>query len=189
MISSLAVTPFDAVLAAILVMAVGYGLWKGFVRMALGVAGLVLTVTLALRLAGRGPEWFRGALGSARLAEAAAFLLVLFAGLLATGIVVFLAHRLVGAAQLGWLDRLAGGIVGGAGAAVVLAALFVSLSVFVPRLAPVSRGSLLAPGLWRVADLAALVLPPSMAAEYHALRRSTGPIPLAPPSGRKGERS
>ncbi len=189
MISSVAVTPFDAVLAAILIMAVGYGLWKGFVRMALGVAGLVVTVTFALRLAGHGPEWFRGVLGSERLAEAGAFLVVLLVGLLVTGVVVYLAHRLVGAAQIGWLDRLAGGIVGGAGAAIVLAALFVTLSVFVPQFAPASRGSLLAPSLWRVADLAAQVLPPSMAAEYRALRRSAGsPAPSAP-VGEKGKRS
>jgi membrane protein required for colicin V production len=183
------VTPLDAVLAAILVMALGYGLWKGFVRMALGVAGAVVTTTLALRFAGQGPGWFRGVLASREVAQAAAFALVFALGMIATALVAWAAHRLVSAAQAGWLDRLAGGAVGFVGAAFLLAALFVTISVFVPGLAPASRGSAIAPYLWRVADLTALVLPPSMAADYHALRGAAEPPPAAPASPAKGKRS
>lgn len=189
MISSLAVTPLDAVLAAILVMALGYGVWKGFVRMALGVAGAVATTSLALRYAGQGPDWFRGYFGSRGVAQAAAFALVFALGMIVTALVAWAAHRLVGAAQVGWLDRLAGGLAGLAGAAFLLAALFVALSVFVPGLAPSARGSALAPFLWRVADLTALALPPSMAAEYHARRSTVDPPPPAPDPPAKGKRS
>ena len=189
MISSPAVTPLDAVLAAILVMALGYGLWKGFVRMALGVAGVVVTATLALRFAGEGPNWFRGILASRAAAQAAAFAVVFLLGTIATALVAWVAHRLVSAAQIGWLDRLAGGTVSVLGAAFLLAALFVTISVFVPGLAPVSRGSALAPYLWRVADLTALVLPPSMAADYHALRGAADLSPAAPAPPAKGKRS
>ena len=189
MISSPAVTPLDAVIAAILVMALGYGLWKGFVRMALGVAGAVVTATLALRYAGQGPSWFRGVFASREVAQAAAFALVFALGMIATALVAWLAHRLVSAAQAGWLDRLAGGAVGVLGAAFLLAALFVTMSVFVPGLAPVSRGSALAPFLWRVADLTALVLPPAMAADYHALRGAADPPPAVPDPPAKGKRS
>ncbi len=189
MISSPAVTPLDAVLAAILVMALGYGLWKGFVRMALGTAGAVVTTTLALRWAGDGPRWFRGVLESRELAQAAAFALVFALGMLATALVAWAAHRLVGAAQAGWLDRLAGGAGGLLGAGFLMAALFVTLSVFVPGLAPVSRGSAIAPVLWRVADLTALVLPPPLAAQYHALRGAAEPPPPVPVPPAKGKRS
>lgn len=189
MISSPAVTPLDAVIAAILVMALGYGLWKGFVRMALGVAGTVVTASLALRFAGQGPAWFQGIFASREVARAAAFGLVFLLGMIATALVAWLAHRLVGAAQAGWLDRLAGGAVGLLGAAFLVAALFVSLSVFVPTLAPVARGSALAPYVWRVADLTALVLPPPLAADYHALRGSAAPAPAPPAPTAKGKRS
>jgi membrane protein required for colicin V production len=187
------VTPLDAVIAAILVMALAYGLWKGFVRMALGVAGVVVTVTLALRFSGQGSSWFRGVFASSRVAQAAAFALVFCLGMLATALVAWLAHRLVSAAQAGWLDRLAGGAVGLLGAAFLVAALFVMLSVFVPGLAPASRGSALAPYLWRVADLTALVLPPPLAADYHALRGAAAAPPdprtPAPAPAARGKRS
>ncbi|MCU0253241.1 MAG: CvpA family protein [Acidobacteria bacterium] len=182
-------TPLDAVLVAILVMALGCGLWKGFVRMALGTAGVVVSTTLAMHWAGLGPQWFRGIIGSREVARGAAFALVFALGMLATALVTWGAHRLLRAAHVGWLDRLAGGAVGLLGAAFVLAALFVGLSVFVPGLVPAARGSAIAPFLWRVADLTALILPPPLAAEYHTLRGATGPAPATPVPPAKGGRS
>lgn len=160
----------DVVIALLLATCTLYGVIRGFVRLAIGLAGLVASLALALRLAERGPSWFAGVFQAESASRFAAFLAVLVAGLVATALLSWAAFRLVRAAQVGWMDRLAGGLVGFGGALLVVCALLVGLTTFMPAGSTFLSNSRLLPYVIGAADLAATILPPRMAEEYR-LRR------------------
>ena len=160
----------DIVLAVLLALTTVYGLWKGFVRIAFGVAGLAVSLAAALRLAARGPSWFEGVFRSDQLARVLAFALVLAAGLLATAVLAFLARRLVKSAEIGWIDRLIGALVGVGGGCLAVSGLLVGLTAFLPPGSTVLGESALAPYALVVSDLAARILPPDLARLYQERR-------------------
>ncbi|MBP7147339.1 MAG: CvpA family protein [Acidobacteria bacterium] len=160
----------DIVLGVLFAAAALYGLFKGLVRIGIGVAGLAITLALALRFAGTLSESFAGVFASPQVARAAAFVAIVVVGLLLTALVAWLARKLVAGAQIGWLDRLAGGVVALAGAMLFAGAMLVALTLFVG--APAVERSYVAAVTMRVADAAALVLPSPMADTYHERRHA-----------------
>lgn len=170
---------FDLLIAALLAIAATYGLLRGFVRIAIGVAGLAVSLLLALRWADFGPGWFDGLLASAQASRLAAFFIVLIGGLIATAVLGWLAIKLIRAAQLGWIDRLIGAGVGLFGAALLSCAITVALTTFLPPGTRMLAESRMLPVALHLADVAAVVLPPQMAEQYRerrdALRESFEP--------------
>ncbi|MDQ7007319.1 MAG: CvpA family protein [Acidobacteriota bacterium] len=162
----------DIGMAVILAVCSVYGLWKGFVRIAIGMAGLGVSLALALRLAARGPQWFAGVFASGQIARVVAFVLVLVCGLLLTGLAAWLARKLVASAELGWVDRLVGATVGLAGGCLGICGLLVGLTAFLPPGSAVLGESVLLPYAITVSDLAARILPPDVARLYYERRRA-----------------
>lgn len=171
-------SPFDIVLAVILGVALVYGLWRGFVRISIGLAGLAISLALALRLAGSGPQWFKGVFASPQLARLAAFALILAAGLLVTALVARGVRKLVAAAELSWIDRLLGGAIGLLGGSLLISGALIGLTVFFPGTPEIVARSRIAGYAIRVADIGANILPASMADIY---RQRRGQLPSAPP--------
>lgn len=162
----------DIVIVIVLLGSVAYGIWKGFVRIAVGVAGLLLSLAVSLRLAEQGPVWFPEVFKSDHLARAAAFLSVLLLGLLFTAMIAWLAFRLVQAAQIGWVDRLIGGSIGLAGGMLVVAAALVGMVSFLPAGSSVIKHSTSVHAVLTIVDAAANILPPKMAETYKERRRA-----------------
>lgn len=165
MISSL-----DIVVLVLLVASTAFGAFRGFVRIAVGLAGLALSLAAALRLAERGPTWFPEVFKSDHVARLVAFVLVLVIGLVVTAVAAWLAFRLVQAAEIGWVDRVVGGGFGLAGGILVVAGLLVGLVSFLPPGTDVLRHSLTVHRVMSVVDAAASILPPRMADAYRERR-------------------
>jgi len=176
MLSSPPMSALDIVIAALVAICSVFGLVRGFVRIAIGVAGLLVSLALSLRFAAKGTEWFGGVISSPELARLAAFVLLLLAGLVATGIVGWIVWRVVRAAHIDWIDRLAGGFVGFLGATFITCGLLVALTTFLPSGSPFLTSSRLVPIAIRIADIAATVLPPEMAETYRERRRALEPL-------------
>ncbi len=156
----------DIILAVILSVSTIYGLLKGFVRISIGVAGLSVSLALALRMATSGPSWFEGVFANEQLSWLAAFIAVLVGGLVATAAMAWLAWKVVKAAQIGWLDRCAGGLVGLGGSVLAIAGMLVALTTFAPSTADLMRSSTLLPWIVGAADVAASILPEEAAKIY-----------------------
>jgi membrane protein required for colicin V production len=161
----------DVTIVSVLVICAGFGLWKGFVRIAVGLGGLGVSLALALRLSGAGPRWLDGVFASEEISQAAAFVGILVAGLLATSLVAWLATRLVRSAEIGWLDRLLGGGVATVGAALLLCGLMVGVTAFVPAAGAWGAGSKLMPVVFAVSDQAARILPDDLEEVYRSRRK------------------
>lgn len=173
----------DIVIAIVFLGCILYGVIRGFVRIAIGIAGLAATLAIAFRLAERGPEWFGGVFSAPGAARFAAFLAVLAAGLLLTAIASWLARRVLEAASLDWIDRVAGATVGIVGALLLVCAMLVGLTVFLPAGSTLLTGSRLVPIVMGVTDATATILPPQMAEVYRerrdALRKRLPEAPRA----------
>jgi membrane protein required for colicin V production len=162
----------DIAILVLLAATTAFGVWKGFVRIAIGVAGLLISLALSLRLAEQGPVWFPQIFRHDHLARAAAFGLVLVLGLIATSLIGWLTFRLLQAAELGWLDRCVGGGVGLIGGVLTTAGLAVGLVSLLPPGSGSIKHSRCVHAALKVVDAAAVILPPQMSAAYKERRRA-----------------
>ena len=166
-----ALTPLDWVFAAILLVSLLLGAWRGLVYETASLLGWIAAFVLAYWL---GPEvggWLPMGGASAPLRHAAGFALVFIAVAFGGGFVAWLARRLVGKLGLRPVDRMLGAVFGLLRGAIVLLGLAV-----VVQLTP-----LRSEGWWRQAQATPLLL------ETLALLRPALPPELGqylPQSGR-----
>lgn len=159
----------DILLVVVIAAAILYGLVRGFVHIALGVAGFGFGLAAALRIAARGPGLFPAlAPNTARLAV---FALVMLVALVLTAIAVRLGGALVRAAGISWMDRVAGSVIGLGGGMLVTLGLLLALATFLPAGSKVLRESRALPVALGAIDLAATILPPGLAEAYNEQRR------------------
>jgi len=98
------------------------GLWRGAIKAAFGIAGLIGGIALA----GHYYQPFANILssGGATWAKIAAYAIIVIATLVVAGIIGWLVAKLVHITMLGWVDRLVGFILGaGIGSMLCAAAL------------------------------------------------------------------
>ncbi len=118
------------------------GLWRGAIRTAFGIAGLVLGIILAGRYYGSlaallspdGASW----------AGIAAYAIILIATMIIAGVIGWIVAKLVHITLLGWLDRLVGGILGVGIALLLVAAMLAIVSKYLPGAVETISQSLLA---------------------------------------------
>lgn len=157
---------FDIAVIAITVCFVILGLFKGFVRLAIGIASLVVAFLLASRFEPVVAERLMGLRMSQGPARFVAYLAIFLATMIVGGVVAWLLRKILQAAFLGWADRLAGGVMG------LVAAALASAFVLYPVVAYSDRGeqllghSKLAPYVAVVADVVNLGAPKDLGERY-----------------------
>lgn len=174
---------FDIVVVALAAAGLLWGAAKGIVRIAIMSAALVAAFLLA--------SWFHRDLATVLFPTGAslvvlrvgAYIAILVAALAAGALLAWLARKMVKAARLGFADRLAGAALGVAAAFVAAAFLLMPIVAYVGGGRWV-RSSTLAPYVSVLSDVAARVVPVTLARDYRyyvlELRRNwAGP----PPSG------
>lgn len=158
---------FDIVLLVLACALVVVGMVKGLVRILIGLAALVAAFGLAARyhrpLADR--------LGGLEIGEEPlkllAYVMIFLGVMLAGAVVAFLLRRLVKAAMLSWADRLAGAALGLVAAMLAAALLILPLVAYSPYSERILGGSVLAPYVTVVADLANALVPEDLSRRYN----------------------
>jgi membrane protein required for colicin V production len=161
------VNTFDIVLLVLACGLVVIGMFKGLVRILIGLAALVFAFALAARyhrpLAER--------LGALDFGDDPTMLLsyvLIFIGvMLAGGLIAYLLRKLIKAAMLSWADRLAGAALGLVVAMLTAALLILPVVAYSPWGGSVLRGSVLAPYVTVVADLANRLAPADLSERYN----------------------
>ena len=133
------------------------GLWRGAIRTAFGIAGLVLGIVLAGRYYGP----FAAVLspGGASWAGIAAYAIILIATMIVAGVIGWIVAKLVDVTLLGWLDRLIGGILGVGIGLFFVAAVLAIVSRYLPGSVDTISGSALARFLMAKFPLLLALLP------------------------------
>jgi membrane protein required for colicin V production len=155
----------DFVLGALLAVLLLLGLFKGLARILIGIGALIASFLLASllhqNLAPHLP-WIE----SEPLRRLAAYLLILVGTLVAGAIAGWLARRLLKAAMLGWADRLGGAALGLVAALLVAALVILPVLAYAPAGERALQGSVLAPYVTSVADLATRLVPDDLSRRY-----------------------
>jgi membrane protein required for colicin V production len=102
----------DIVLLAIVAFSGVMGIYWGFIRQVLSIAGLLAGVALAGRYGGRVADWLSSYIASETFTQLLGFVLVLIAVSAVASLLATLIRRFVGLLFLGWLDHVIGGILG-----------------------------------------------------------------------------
>lgn len=160
------VSALDILLALFALLLVVVGFWKGLARTFFGIVGLLAAFLVASRFSDRAAGWFAftGWSSEARLLIGYIALFILVG--CAAELLGWLVRKLLSAAQLGWVDRLAGGALGLVAAVLTTALLVLPLIAYAPGGAAALDRSTLAPYVVAVADLAAHLVPADLAARY-----------------------
>lgn len=116
-------TPVDWTIAAIAGFSIGLGLWRGFMREVLSLAGWIAGLWLALLHAVPLGERFPFDLPWPAARTALAALLIVIGCLVAAALVAMAVKRLLSAVSLSGTDRLLGAMFGAARAALLLVVL------------------------------------------------------------------
>jgi len=102
----------DLVLAAIIAISVGTGIWKGFFRLSIGLAATVISILLACWFYGLAASFYTPYLKQTSLANFLGFITILVGVQLLGLLLAKILSMAMKTAGLGWLDRLLGGVFG-----------------------------------------------------------------------------
>ena len=119
-------SPLDIAIIAVLVLSIGWGILRGFVREFLSLAGWVLAFLAANAVAAQLGELLPASWARAEVRVLIAFVLVFVLVLSATTLVAMLVSKLFKKAGLGGVDRTLGGIFGLARGVLILIAVTVA---------------------------------------------------------------
>jgi membrane protein required for colicin V production len=157
---------FDVVFLGAAIACAAYGLVRGFSRIAIGIASLVVAFLLASWFRDPVAGWLRGMGVRAPASDLTAYVAIFLLTMLVGGAVAWAVRKVLKAALLSWADRLAGGALGVTAA--ILAGAFVihPLAASSPWGRDLLSGSALAPYASVVADLANFATPERSAASY-----------------------
>ena len=157
---------FDIVLLVLACVLVLVGMVKGLVRILIGIAALVFAFALAARYHQPLADRMGGMEIGAEPAMLISWVLIFIGVMLAGGVIAFLVRRLLKAAMLSWADRLAGAALGLVAATLAAGLLVLPVIAYSPGGERVLRGSVLAPYVTVVADLATNLVPDDLSERY-----------------------
>jgi membrane protein required for colicin V production len=152
----------DIAIVAVLALSMAWGIWRGFVREILSLAGWVLAFLAANAVAAPLGDALPASLARAELRVLIAFVVVFVFALSATTLAAMLLSRLFKAAGLGGVDRTLGGLFGLARGVVILLACTIAAGLTALPRQPLWKASLGAGMLTRTAVQLRPWLPPRL---------------------------
>lgn len=158
--------PFDVVLVVLAGALLVVGLYKGLVRILVGIAAFLLALSLAALFHVELARRFTDGEPPGAVAGLVAYVCIFLAVMLAGGLVALLLRRLMKAAMLGWADRLGGAALGLLAAVLFAALILMPLVAYLPGTGDVLGGSLLAPYVIAVADGIENLMPADFTERY-----------------------
>ena len=156
-------TWLDIAVVGVLAVSVAWGIWRGFIREVISLAGWVLAFLAANAVAGPLGDALPTSLSSPEVRVLAAFLIVFIFTLSLATLAGMLFSKLLKAAGLGGLDRTLGGMFGLARGVVILLALTVAAGLTAAPRHPLWKESVGAGMLMRTVLQLKPWLPPRLA--------------------------
>jgi membrane protein required for colicin V production len=163
----------DTLLIIVILLCGILGIYWGFIRQVLSVAGLIAGLVLASRYGERVGDWLSSFITNNTVVQALGFLLVLIAVSATVSLLATLLRRFVGLLFLGWLDHLIGGVLGLIQGMLLCTVILLVAAVFPTEIfANALADSRVAPQLVRVVGSVVLIFLP---APFHlAVQRLLG---------------
>ncbi len=156
---------FDVIVLGVVGISTLLGLWKGLVRQVVGLAGLVGGYVMAVKFYGPFAAKFLTGFRPAT-ASVISFLAIFVACIIAASIIGWIAEKLMGTTGLGFLNRVGGGILGGAKGCLIISVAVMMLIAFLPPNSTVFKDSGTMKYIRPVADIVSRFAPQSIKTRY-----------------------
>ncbi len=149
---------FDVIVVVILAYSLLRGLFRGLLKEAASVAGVLGGFFLAYGFYATVAGYLTGLVSNPAYRNILAFLAIFCLVVIAVNVVAVIVKYLMRIVFLGWLDRLGGFVFGAAKGVLIVSVIFLALTAFLPKGTPLIRDSATAPFVAVVAEnLAALI--------------------------------
>lgn len=149
---------FDILVGVILAYSLFRGLFRGLVKEASSIIGVLGGFFAAYSFYGLLAGYLSGVVSNPAYRNLLAFLIIFCAVVVLVNVLAIIIKYLLRIVFLGWLDRLGGVVFGFIKGALIVAVLFLALTAFLPKGTPLIKDSLTAPYVSLVSErLASLV--------------------------------
>jgi membrane protein required for colicin V production len=160
----------DVGLVVIVAAFIVYGAVKGVVRLALGSVAVAVGLFLGCWYNAPVAAMMAGYIQSEPVRRLAALGLIFLTTLAAFAVLVWFITKTLESANLRWVDRLSGALVGIAIASLLAAALLVPLTAFLPADSTLVGGSALSPYVLKISSFVKALVPAEVKEKYEAAR-------------------
>lgn len=156
----------DIVIAVTVGFCLVRGIFRGIVMELTSIAGVFVGFYGAYYLYSPVTNLISHVVADKPYLNAVSFLLTFVLLFLAVGLIGFLLKNLLKALELGWADRILGGVFGFFKAVLIVTLLLVPLTTFLPKDALLIRHSFLAPHVMTISEKMVLLVPKEMKEKF-----------------------
>ena len=158
--------PFDILIVVILGYCLVRGLFRGLVKELSSIIGVLGGFYAAYSYYTVVAQWLSRLISNTAYLHILSFLIIFCFVLIIINILGIIIKYLLDIAFLGWVDRIFGVIFGFSKGVLIVSILFIILTTFLPKGAPVIKDSLLAPQVIWVSESMAKVISKEMKQEF-----------------------
>ena len=158
--------PFDILIIVILGYCLVRGLFRGLVKEISSIIGVLGGFYAAYSYYTLVAKWLSRVIANTSYLHILSFLIIFCFVLIIINILGIIIKYLLDIAFLGWVDRIFGVIFGFSKGVLIVSILFIILTTFLPKGAPIIKNSLLAPHVIWVSESMAKVISKEMKQEF-----------------------
>ena len=158
--------PFDILIIVILGYCLVRGLFRGLVKEISSIIGVLGGFYAAYSYYTLVAKWLSHVISNTSYLHILSFLIIFCFVLIIINILGIIIKYLLDIAFLGWVDRIFGVIFGFSKGVLIVSILFIILTTFLPKGAPIIKNSLLAPHVIWVSESMAKVISKEMKQEF-----------------------
>jgi membrane protein required for colicin V production len=159
---------FDILVGVVLVYGLVRGLFRGLVKELSSIIGVLGGFLAAYSFYGVIGGYLSGMVSSPAYRNLLAFLIIFGAVVVTVNLLAIVVKYLLKIVFLGWLDRLGGVVFGFVKGALIVSVLFLALTAFLPKGAPLIKDSVAAPYVAIVSEKLAAVVSSDIKREFAA---------------------
>ncbi len=161
----------DILIITVFMITIILGLWKGFLRIAVSWATVIIGFALASAFYRTAADMLQEWIEAPKFREIAGFILIFLAVAIAGALVLWFTRGILRSLKLLWLDRLAGATTGFAFGLTLSTIIIIFLAYITPEESSVIKQSVLAPYTMELANGAVSVVPGEIKDRFRERRK------------------
>lgn len=158
--------PFDILIFVILTYGVIRGIFRGLVRELASILGVLGGFYAAYTYYPQMAKLISPWITNTAYLNIVSYMILFMAVVIVVGILAVVIKYLLNIVYLGWVDRVSGALFGGVKAALIISVLFIVLTAFLPKGAPVIKDAASSPIIARVSEVMAKVISKDMKSNF-----------------------
>jgi membrane protein required for colicin V production len=154
----------DIIVLTIIGALFAFGLWKGLIKQLFSLAGILVGYVAALEFYEQSALYFSGL--DENVAKITGFILIFVICIILSSIIAAVVGKIVKFAELSWLNRVAGGLLGFVKGFLITGIIVLVLVAFLPSESRLLRNSVMLPYMMTAAEMAEEFIPENIMNDF-----------------------